>query len=376
MDNTCDAAFERIWRIVRMMYSYESLVFDGQQWFESHPLRQFSVSGRVKPSRKAMNARNPGIWNVCMHTRFGYWRLALAAWVLVLLCAIPPAAGARQLAITIDDLDLNADDTPLLSLEQRNDAILAVLRERQIQSVIFVCGMRVDNPVGLRHVRSWGEAGHLVANHSYSHWYFPGRTVEEFSADILRNEKLIADTKGFTRLFRFPMLKEGRTREQRDGLRTFLRQQGYRNGHVTIDTSEWAIDARLRARLKENPDADLTPYRQFYLEHMLGRVQYYDDLARRVLGRSPKHTLLVHHNLVSALFLADLIRSLEERGWQIISPQEAFADPVFAEEPDVLPAGESLVWALARHSGRFDDELRYPGEDGKYEESRMNELGL
>jgi hypothetical protein len=42
----------------------------------------------------------------------------------------------------------------------------------------------------------------------------------------------------------------------------------------------------------------------------------------------------------------------------------------------IVPAGESLIWALAKESGRFQDRLRYPGEDGVYEEPKMNTLGL
>ncbi len=41
-----------------------------------------------------------------------------------------------------------------------------------------------------------------------------------------------------------------------------------------------------------------------------------------------------------------------------------------------IPAGESLVWALARSSGKYPDRLRYPAEDGDYEEAKMNQLGL
>ena len=40
------------------------------------------------------------------------------------------------------------------------------------------------------------------------------------------------------RLFRFPHLAEGRTAEARDGMRALLAEHGYRNGHVTIDTSD------------------------------------------------------------------------------------------------------------------------------------------
>jgi hypothetical protein len=59
-----------------------------------------------------------------------------------------------------------------------------------------------------------------------------------------------------------------------------------------------------------------------------------------------------------------------------IDASEALSDPVFSAEPDIVPAGESIIWQLANETGRFDGELRYPAEDGVYEEPTMNELGL
>jgi hypothetical protein len=41
-----------------------------------------------------------------------------------------------------------------------------------------------------------------------------------------------------------------------------------------------------------------------------------------------------------------------------------------------MPAGESLVWALAKEAGGFDDRLRYPGEDSTYEIPRMDAMLL
>lgn len=41
-----------------------------------------------------------------------------------------------------------------------------------------------------------------------------------------------------------------------------------------------------------------------------------------------------------------------------------------------VPAGESLMWALAKESGRFEDRLRYPGEDDVYEKPLLDRLRL
>jgi hypothetical protein len=136
------------------------------------------------------------------------------------------------------------------------------------------------------------------------------------------------------------------------------------------------VDERLVKRLKAHPQADLKPYRDFYLSHIRERAAYYESLAQKILGRSIKHTLLIHYNLLNALFLGDLLRMFKSEGWKLVDAAEAFRDPVYASAPNIVPAGESLVWALAKESGKFDALLRYPGEDGDYEKEKMDKLGL
>jgi peptidoglycan-N-acetylglucosamine deacetylase len=290
--------------------------------------------------------------------------------------AFAAASQVRSVAITIDDLDGDAQDTPVLDLERRNSTMLETLRRHRVRAALFVCGMRVDNEAGRRHLQQWGRAGHLICNHTYSHIPYSTTTFERFSADSLRCEALIRHVPGFRRLFRFPALKEGATREQRDDMRAFLAQHRYRMGYVTIDTSDWAIDERLRKRLATNASAAVAPYGAFLLEHIWQRAMFYDDLAQHILGRSIAHTLLIHHKLLTALFLDELLEMFAVRGWRVIDADRALRDPVFQREPDIVPAGESLVWALAKATGRYDAVLRYPGEDSRYEAPRMDELGL
>ncbi|MGH9768478.1 MAG: polysaccharide deacetylase family protein [Blastocatellia bacterium] len=285
------------------------------------------------------------------------------------------AAPQPQVAVTMDDFNLFGETNA--EKEANSRAILAALRSRSnLKAAAFIRGLSLDNEVGKRILQAWNDAGHLIANHTYSHWYYHKRGVEEFEADILRCEELIKSYPRFTKLFRFPMLKEGDTVERRDKLRVFLKERGYKMGYVTIDASDWYVDERLRARLKQDPKTDLSGYRRFYLDHIWERAVYYDDLSRRALGRSVKHTLLVHHNLLNKLFLGDLLTMFERKGWKLIDAAEAFTDPVFTAEPKILPAGESILWALAKESGKFERDLRYPGEDSVYEKPKMDRLGL
>jgi peptidoglycan-N-acetylglucosamine deacetylase len=285
-------------------------------------------------------------------------------------------APAPQFSITMDDF--NWHDPVKLSAAERNQAILETLRAHSIKAALFVVGRNVEEDEGKRLLAPWNEAGHLIGNHTYSHRNFnaPESNLRSYENDILRAEAVLKDFSRFRKYFRFPMLKEGDTAAKRDGMRRFLEYRGYRTGHVTIDDCDWFIDLRLTTRLQKDPAADVKPYRDYYLEHMWARAEYYDALARRVLGYPVKHTVLVHFNLLNGLFLNDVIEMLKSKGWQPIDAEEAFTDPVFAAKPKILPAGESIVWALAKEKGTIANSLRYPAEDGEYEKARMDKLGL
>jgi peptidoglycan/xylan/chitin deacetylase (PgdA/CDA1 family) len=284
-------------------------------------------------------------------------------------------ATLPQFAITMDDF--NWRNAVHLTAEQRNQTILKVLRDHKTKAALFVIGRNADDPEGMSLLRPWDKAGHLIGNHTYSHRSLNSDiTAADYEQDIAHAETVLIGLKQFRRMFRYPALKEGNTAAKRDRVRAFLKSHGYRIGHVTIDNSDWIIDQRLAARLQKDPNADTKPYREFYLEHMWDRAQYYDALAKKVLGRPVKHTILMHFNLLNGLFLGDLIEMFKSKGWQLIDAEDAFTDAVFRAEPKTLPAGESIVWALAKEKGTIAKSLRYPAEDGDYEMARMNKLGL
>lgn len=310
-------------------------------------------------------------------TSIGIGAIALGLGGAKLSGALSKGKDRPQVAITMDDFNWNK--SVKLNPPERNRAILSALKSHgDLKAALFVVGRNVENETGQALLSEWNKAGHVIGNHSYSHKELnsPKVTAEVFNADILKGEEMLRSFSRFQKSFRFPYLSEGETAAKRDAVRTFLKQNGYRTGHVTIDASDWAVEDRLSARLTKEPAADLKPYRDFYLNHMWERSLYYDGLSQKVLGRSVKHTILIHYNLLNALFLGDLLDMFKTRGWKLIDAADAFTDPVFLSEPKIVPAGQSLVWALAKEAGKFDKLLRYPGEDSTYEKTKMDKLGL
>ncbi len=279
-------------------------------------------------------------------------------------------------AFTFDDGSV-ADFGPF-KLEEWNEMLLRHLEKHRLKAILFSTGQNKTSAKGQYVLKSWNDAGHFIANHTYSHPNFNRNEVSlsQFRNELLRNDAIIRKYSNYLPYFRFPYLKEGNTPEKTDGFRKFLKEKGYRNGYVTIDASDWYINGRLVSRLGADPGADLSGYREFYKEHLFARAEYYDSLSTVLTGRKIDHVILLHHNLAAALFLDDLVSHFKAKGWEVRNADEAYKDPVYFPVTDRLPAGESLIWAMAKQSGKFENVLRYPAEDGEYEKARMDKLKL
>jgi peptidoglycan/xylan/chitin deacetylase (PgdA/CDA1 family) len=293
-------------------------------------------------------------------------------WVFLALLLCATSSHSQELALTFDD-GPDMADAVYMSAADRNAAILRQLADAHLKSILFVT--RTDNDAKRNElIRAWGVQGHEIGNHTATHPDFDEVSLADFERELLTCETAIGGMPGFTRRFRFPYLKEGDTAAKRDGFRAFLDAKGYKSGAVSVDASDWYYSQRLSARLKKNAHTDLRPYRDAYLRHLYDRAQYYEGLSHQVLGRSVSHVLLLHHNLVNALFLADVIHLFQAKGWRLIDAEAAFKDPVYVMRPNTLPAGESVLWALAKEKGL--PGLRYPAEDDQYEKPILDSLHL
>jgi peptidoglycan-N-acetylglucosamine deacetylase len=280
----------------------------------------------------------------------------------------------RKVAITIDDAHTLA--TPLLTWQQRNEALLQTLDKYNIQAALFICGKRIADSNGNYLLHTWDAKNHLMCNHSYSHFYYNGSiSAQSFISDFLAGDSMIKNYRNYTKLFRFPYLKEGNTAGKRDSMRKILQKLKYKNGYVTIDASDWYIDAEMIKALKADSTCNLQPYKEYYIKHILDRANYYDSLSRLVFKKPIPHTLLIHHSLLNALFLDDILIALQKNDWQLINASTAFANKQLKNlQPNIVPCGESIIWQCAALVPALDSTLRYPAEDGVYEEAGLKKM--
>jgi len=301
-------------------------------------------------------------------------RVVLAiVFLLVRPCFLP----AQSVAFTFDD-GPQLRETPQLSAAARNMALLEALKRNRIKAALFVTlSFGADRPQGLALTRAWGEAGQFIANHTVTHLDLNAKEtgLKQYQDEILACDSVIRVLPGYRPWFRFPFLREGDTPEKRDGMRMFLKKHGFRNAAVTLDTSDWRLNAALEEALRARPDTNLAPFRSAYLAHLRQRAEAYRDLSRRLFGRDIPQILLLHHSLINALFLGDAIQLFKEMDWNITDPETAYRDFIYTLEPQRPAPGQSLLLSAARSLGFRPEGWERLVDDGDADIDALRGLG-
>lgn len=273
--------------------------------------------------------------------------------LIFILCCIlmgVQAHAQKRIALTFDDVPRQKG--AFLSTEERTTRLIAALDEAGVkQAAFFVNAGFLETPDGEggeARINAYVNAGHVLANHSFSHPHLNAISASDYVADIDRNEAWLKGRKGYRPWFRFPYLDEGGTdKVKRDAVRTALRNRKLQNGYVTADGSDWHLEALTIEAAKAGKTIDVKALRRLYISSQMSNIEYYHELARRTLGREPAHVMLMHETDIAALFIADLVAELKRQGWTIISADEAFADPIASAEPDTPFAAGTLTGSMA-----------------------------
>lgn len=273
------------------------------------------------------------------------------------------------------DLALSFDDAPIadgqyFSGAERTRTLISKLKVTGVNQAIFFCTTKRMDEGGKKRLTAYSDAGHIIANHSHSHFNLHQTDVSTYVEDFQKAHTLLKDFPTFRSWFRFPYLREGKTIEQRDAVRSALTSMGYKNGYVTVDNYDFYMDKLFQDGLKNGKKVNLEALKKVYVRVLLDGILFYDDIGKRILGRSPKHVLLLHENDLAALFVDALIEKLRSSEWRIASGEDAYSDPISNVEPDTLFLNQGRVAAIAKTKGD-------PGPFWKWEEeSELDKLFL
>jgi peptidoglycan-N-acetylglucosamine deacetylase len=279
--------------------------------------------------------------------------LALSLICASLMFAIP-ANAQKRIALSFDDVPRM--EGAFLTADDRRVKLIAALKRAKVkQAAFFVNPGHLENPDDrkeARRIMDYVRAGHVIANHSFSHGNSSDMSAEDYLADIDKAESWLKGRKGYRPWFRFPFLNEGRNdKVKRDAIRAGLRARGLRNGYVTAESSDWHIENLTIAAKKDQKAIDRNALRNLYVRWHVDAANFYDGLAVKTLGRSPAHVLLLHETDIAALFIEDLVKALRADGWTIVTADQAYADPISTAMPDTPSAQGDLIEALAWEKG-------------------------
>lgn len=283
-----------------------------------------------------------------------------------------PAAespGARAVAVTFDDLIVGGRDPGLSRVQELTDKLLRTLAAESVPTVAFVNGAKFEGEEREARVallRRWSEAGHELANHTYSHPSLQDTPLAAYEADVVRGEELVralqAEKGAPLRYFRHPYLRTGPSLEVRAAFEDFLAGRGYTVAPVTLDNADWMYNFIYTEARTRGDAAEMRRIGEAFVASMSAAIDFSERASDALFGRPIAHVLLLHANEINADYFGQVAALLRRRAYRFVTLEEALRDAAY-QEPDRYagPAGVSWLyrWDYTR-GARQVDWLREP----------------
>lgn len=282
-------------------------------------------------------------------------------WIMIFLNpgnplnATPPQASAYgEVALTFDDLPCAEQNIPDERQKFVSDQILRELAAVKAPAAGFVNEVKVfyrrGHGIRLQILKDWIHFGHVLGNHTYSHFSLHNSTVDQFIQDIKDGWVLVPLLMGPQKpkhvYFRYPYLATGNTKDKKEAVREFLRNNNYINAPITIDSEDW----KYNDKFKNAPSTEIQNFiKRQYLDGYEKNIIWSENMAKGRFGRPIKHIVLMHANQITGASIHDVIQLFKKRGYQFISLEEALEDP-FYHQNDKYVSTKTPTW-LHRFGG-------------------------
>lgn len=241
--------------------------------------------------------------------------------LFVLLSVVVPVAPV-EIAITIDDHPMYS--TGFMDIQTRTENICSALEKRSIQAVFFCVGERVDD-LDVSHMKRIEHGNHFIANHSYTHGHPTKMTYDQFLKELVDTENSLKGFANYRKWFRYPFLdygdRQGDLQRKRDYY-NLIKQHGYQEGYVTINTFDWHVNNFLNAAHNEGKTIDFEKLKRFYVDLIVSWCKHY---IAEYEGSGKVHTLLLHAFDINGLYMDEILEEVAKLG-TIVSPEKAFTD--------------------------------------------------
>ena len=255
-----------------------------------------------------------------------------------------------RVALTYDDLPACGAETPGLSRQEISDRIIKQLKDHKVEKAYgFVNGLVLENQATRYDIlQQWKRAGHLIGNHTYSHFDYAKTSFQDFRKDIERNETFLldfSDSIAELKVLRLPFLQEGETKEKRYELRSYLTRRNYQIAQVTIDFQDWGYhEAFVRCRESKNKTG-LAELKSLYLKGAEDNFDNTMNASMNIWGmRDIPHILLLHYNAPTSEWGNELLALYEAKGAVYVPSDSGIRDQFYNEDSVFWgPVGKTYI---------------------------------
>lgn len=272
----------------------------------------------------------------------------------------------KKVCLTIDDLPVVIYDGQRsgVGAETLTSDIVDFLTVRKIPAVGFVNEKKLIregniDPAAVELLEYWLQNRLELANHTFRHLNYHRTDFDTFALDILNGEKISRPlSRRYDmpyRYFRFPFLNIGKTKEEADTMRQFLRLHAYIEAPVTIDNSDYIFAELYEKALAEKDTAEMRRIGSAYLRLTADRIDYSEKLSEMLFHRQISQVFLIHMNRLNADYLEDLYTLLRERSYAFVTLEQALTDDAYSQP--VTRYGDWGIswlerWAMSQNTGK------------------------
>lgn len=307
---------------------------------------------------------------------------------LLLSTAAYPQSSNLQIAITIDDLPLSFGND--VSEEMQDSIpvkIIKSLEKYDVTAVGSIIGSFIDSN-NVKYIEQFIEAGHQIGSHTFSHYDFNRTSAKKYIEDIKRADSIItefipefecnegdklvdmgeydavktcsneyfvypdfnedsAEKKAELiksekvpgkyktleldkKYIRYPFLHYGETHSKKDSVQNFLEKAGYRIAYSSINSGDWSYQKRCVEAFKKGDWDKIEKIGRKYVKNVAQETESSLEYTYQRAGRNIKHIVIMHMNLLNALFLDDVLQYYKDNGWEFITLQEALEDEIYS----------------------------------------------
>ena len=238
----------------------------------------------------------------------------------------------------MDDLPANGELPPGVTKTENTRAVLEILKKHRVPPVYgFINAKKLEgNPDAAEALKLWATQ-EPVGNHTYSHIDLEKNSAEAFERDLEEDEPALEllEAKGDWRWLRYPYLHEGETMEKRREVRAYLKAHGYKIAQVTLDWEDYLWNFAYARCAEKKDEKSIAWLKSSYLTTASAFLDLGREQAKLIFGRDINYVLLTHLGAFSSMILPDALKLLKQKGFTLVTLQEAESDPIYEQDPDV-----------------------------------------